>query len=166
MYCPSCGTEILQEMSYCNRCGASLKAVVSQAEDAPVSRVSATGAAWAISAAVAFITLGGFALIFAMVMALVTRGIPFTDGPTAMIVFALLVILVVDWLLIRQLPRLLGLFQFKSEKEQPKKTERKKQELSGRPRPQIAAPFEPVSSVTDHTTRTFEPVYRERDTQR
>jgi hypothetical protein len=166
MYCPSCGTELLQEMSYCNRCGASLKTLVNQADDAPVQRVNATGAAWAISIAVAFITLGGFALIFAMVMALVTRGVPFTDGPTAMIVFSLLVILVVDWLLIRQLPRLLGLFQFKSEKEESKKTERKKPELSAKPRPQIAAQFEPSSSVTDHTTRTFEPVYRERDTQR
>ena len=166
MYCPSCGTEILQEMSYCNRCGASLKALVGQAEDAPVSRVNPTGAAWAISAAVAFITLGGFALVFALVMAMVTRGVPISDGPTAMIVFTLLAILVIDWLLIRQLPRLLGLFHYKNEKEEPKKTERKKQELSGKSRPQIAAPFEPASSVTDHTTRTFEPIYRERDTQR
>lgn len=165
MYCPSCGTELTQEMSYCNRCGASLKAVANQA-DAPVSRVNSTGAAWAISIAVAFITLGGFGLIFGLVMAMVSRGVHVTEESMILIITALLVILVVDWLLIRQLPRLLGLFQYKTEKEEPKKPELKKLELSGKSKPQIAAPFEPASSVTDHTTRTFEPIYRERDTKR
>jgi hypothetical protein len=165
MYCPSCGTELTQEMSYCNRCGASLKAITNQA-DAPVSRVNATGAAWAISIAVAFITLGGFGLIFALVMTMVTRGINVSEEAMIMIITALLVILAIDWLLIRQLPRLLGLFQFKNEKEESKKPEPKKLELSGKSKPLIAAPFEPPASVTDHTTRTFEPIYRERDTQR
>lgn len=165
MYCPSCGTELLQEMSYCNRCGASLKAVANQ-EDAPVSKVSSTGAAWAISAAVAFITLGGFALIFSLVMTIISRGRELNDHVTAMIIASLAVILVVDWLLIRQLPRLLNVFQAKTERDEAQKQERMKPELGVKSRPQIAAQREPVSSVTDHTTRTFQPAYRERDTQR
>jgi hypothetical protein len=35
-------------------------------------------------------------------------------------------------------------------------------ELAGRQTAQIEAPQEPVASVTDHTTRTFDPVYQER----
>ena len=163
MYCPSCGTELTQEMSYCNRCGASLKAVTNQ-QDAPVSKVSSTGAAWAISAAVAFITLGGFALMFSLVMTIISRGRELNDHVTAMIIASLAVILIVDWLLIRQLPRLLNLAQARSEKDETQK--HKTLELGVKSRPQIAPSREPVSSVTDHTTRTFEPVYRERDTQR
>lgn len=162
MYCPSCGTELMQEMSYCNRCGANLKAIVSQ-EESPAPRINVTGAAWAISIATAFITLGGFGLIFSMVLTMVTRGIPFTDEATAMVVVALLVIMMVDWLLIRQLSRV---FQLKHDREEKKTPVLKKLELSGKPKRQLAAPFEPHASVTDHTTRTFEPVYRERDTQR
>jgi hypothetical protein len=158
MYCSSCGAEVLEEMSYCNRCGASLKPLANQSLLPPTRSV---GAAWAVSAAVALITLGGFALIFALVMTLVTRGIDLKEGWLVLIFAALMAILAIDWLLIRQLPGLLGRSQPLSESEKPEK-----RKLSEKPLPQLAAPRTPQSSVTDHTTRTFDPVYRERDTQR
>ena len=158
MYCPSCGTELLQETSYCNRCGANLKPISNQTAVPPAKSV---GAAWAISAAVAAITLGGFAMIFGLVMALIDRGINLSEGGLALIFSALLVILTIDWLLIRQLTRFLGKSQSSVDTERPDK-----RSLSEKPLPQLAAPRAPASSVTDHTTRTFEPVYRERDTPR
>jgi zinc-ribbon domain len=158
MYCPSCGAEVLEEMSYCNRCGANLRQVSKQAGVSP-GRV--VGAAWAISVAVAVITLGGFGLIFGLVMALITRGISLSEGGGFIIFFALLAILIIDWLLIRQLTRVLGWSQ-----ATPDADRAEKRKLSEKPVAQLAAPREPpASSVTDHTTRTFEPVYREPDTR-
>ena len=158
MYCPSCGSELTTELSYCNRCGANLKPISNQSGVAPTKLV---GAAWAISMAVALVTLGGFGMIFGLVMALITRGINLSPSGMFWISFSLLVILAIDWLLLRQLSRVLDMPQFSADATQPKKPK-----LSGKPMQQIDEPREPASSVTEHTTRTFEPIQRERETQR
>jgi hypothetical protein len=158
MYCPSCGTELASELSYCNRCGANLKPTPNQSGVPPSKLV---GAAWAISMAVAVVTLGGFGMIFGLVMALITRGINISPAGMFWIAFSLLVILAIDWLLVRQLSRVLDMPQLSPDATQPKKPK-----LSEEPKRQIDAPREPVSSVTEHTTRAFEPIHRERDTQR
>ena len=157
MYCPSCGAEILQEMSYCNRCGASLKPTQNHVA-IPSTRM--VGAAWAISSAVAMITLGGFGLIFGLVMALITRGVNLSEGGLALIFCALVAIVTIDWLLIRQLTRLINMSQVPGDTG---KVEQRK--LSEKPALLLDTPRAPASSVTDHTTRTFEPAYRKRDTR-
>jgi hypothetical protein len=158
MYCPSCGTELASELSYCNRCGANVKPISSQSGVPPRKLV---GVAWAISIAVALITLGGFGMIFTLVMALIARGISLSSSGMFWISFSLLVILAIDWLLVRQLSRVLDMPQLPADAAQPKKSK-----LSQEPKRQIDAPPEPVSSVTEHTTRAFEPIHRERNTQR
>src|SRR5687768_15458812 len=150
MYCPSCGTELTQGLVYCNRCGANLKPAAS------VPPAKLVGVAWAISAAIALVTLGGFGMIFGLVMALITRGMSLSGGGMTMVVFTLLMILGIDWLLVRQLSRVLDVTG-----------------LPGKGTPaiksgetvvlKIGAPLEPLSSVTDHTTRILDPVRRERD---
>ena len=157
MYCPSCGTELVPELSYCNRCGANLKPISNQA----IAPGKLVGAAWAISMAVALVTLGGFGMIFGLVMALITRGINLSAGGMVLIFFSLLVILAIAWLLVRQLSRVLDMPQLSAEATQPKPPK-----MSEKPMQQIGAPREPVSSVTEHTTRTFEPIHRERETKR
>ena len=152
MYCPSCGTELTQELVYCNRCGANLKPVTNSASVPPAKLV---GAAWAISVAIALVTLGGFGMIFVLVMALIARGLSLSGGGMTLIVFTSLIILAIDWLLVRQLSRVLDVPRLSSEVTPAIKAGEKAV-------PQIAAPLEPVSSVTDHTTRTLEPVRRER----
>jgi hypothetical protein len=158
MYCPSCGTELAPELSYCKRCGANLKPISSQSGVPPPKLV---GAAWAISMAVALVTLGGFGMIFGLVMTLITRGINLSPSGMFWISFSLLVILAIDWLLVRQLSRVLDMPQLSADA-----TQAKKPKLSEEPMQQIDAPREPASSVTEHTTRAFEPIHRERDTQR
>ncbi|HJU56578.1 MAG TPA: hypothetical protein VJ715_18480 [Pyrinomonadaceae bacterium] len=155
-------------MSYCNRCGAKLKPVSEEvavvASSQPSVRVSA-GAAWAMAAAVAFITLGGFALIFSLVMVFVSKGLSIEEGRLALIILSLLVILLVDWQLLRQFTRLTS-GKAQAPDDAPAKPEKRR--LSGKPSavpPQLTAPREPVGSVTENTTRTFEPVYRERETK-
>jgi hypothetical protein len=158
MYCPSCAAEVTQELSYCKRCGANLKPISTQASVPPTKLV---GAAWAISMAVALVTLGGFGMIFGLVMTLIIRGVNLSPAGMFWISFALLVILAIDWLLVRQLSRVLGMPQLSANA-----TQTKKPELNEKPMQQIGAQGEPVASVTEQTTRTFEPVVRDRETKR
>ena len=160
MYCPSCGAELNSELVYCNRCGANLR---------PTSNHSATpgkivGVAWAISTAVVLVTLGGFGLMFALAMSLISRGISLSGGGMALIAIFLLVILAVAWLLIRQLSRVLDISELTGGATHSKTSAQPA--LSDKPIQQISAPREPFTSVTDHTTRVFEPIHKERDTQR
>jgi Na+-transporting methylmalonyl-CoA/oxaloacetate decarboxylase gamma subunit len=157
MYCPSCGSELTSELSYCNRCGANLKPLSNQS--APPARM--VGATWAISMAVVLVTLGGFGMMFGLVMALISNGVNLSGGGMVLIVFSLLIILAIASLLVRQLSRVLDVSQLSggaTQSKQPKQGEKTVQ--------QIGAPREPVSSVTEHTTQMFEPIHRERDTQR
>lgn len=155
MYCPSCGTELTSELIYCNRCGANLK------NQPGVSTNRMTGAAWAISIAVLLVTLGGFGMVFSLVMTLISTGTVLPEGGMLVIFLSLLIILLIDWLLVRQLARVLDMSKLAGATPQPKKPE-----LREGPMAQIDAPREPAASVTEHTTRTFEPIPRDRDTQR
>ena len=157
MYCPSCGSELTSELSYCNRCGANLKPQANQS--GPPARI--VGATWAISMAVVLVTLGGFGMMFGLVMALISNGVNLSGGGMVLIVFSLLIILAIASLLVRQLSRVLDVSQLLGGA-----TQSKPPKLSENPVQQIGAPREPVSSVTEHTTQMFEPIHRERDTQR
>ena len=161
MYCPSCGSELTSELSYCNRCGAQLKPPPNQSGEAHSKLVGAT---WAISLAVVLITLGGFGMMFGLVMALISNGINLSGGGMVLLGFGLLIILAVASLLIRQLSRVLDVAQLSGGAPQSKQSHQPI--LSEKPVQQIGAPREPVASVTEHTTRMFEPVIKDRDTQR
>ncbi len=158
MFCPSCGSELTSELSYCNRCGANLKPLSNQSGGAPAKLVGAT---WAISIAVVLVTLGGFGMMFGLVMALISSGVNLSGGGMVLIGFALLIILAIASLLVRQLSRVLDFSQLSGGATQPQQLK-----LSEKPVPQIGAPREPVSSVTEHTTQMFEPIHKDRDTQR
>jgi hypothetical protein len=119
------------------------------------------GATWAISLAVVLVTLGGFGMMFGLVMALVSSGVNVSGGGMVLIGFALLIILAIASLLVRQLSRVLDASQLSGGANQPKQPK-----LSEKPAQQISAPREPVSSVTEHTTQMFEPIHKDRDTQR
>jgi hypothetical protein len=160
MYCASCGSELTSELSYCNRCGANLKPLANHSGQ-PAKLV---GAAWAISMAVVLVTLGGFGMMFGLVMALISSGINLSGGGMVLIVFCLLIILAIAALLVRQLSRVLDVAELSGGATQSKQPHQPT--LSEKPVQQIGAPREPVSSVTEHTTRIFEPVHKDRDTQR
>lgn len=153
MFCPSCGADQSQTLSYCNRCGANLRPLQ---RGVPSGKL--VGASWAISLAVALVTLGGFGMIFGLIFALITSGRSLDKDGVALVIFGSLVILAIDWLLIRQLSTVLNLPRAADSPTQRPAVEEKA--------PTPLPPHQPGSSVTDHTTRTFEPIVRERDTQR
>lgn len=160
MFCPSCGAELTSGLIYCNRCGANLRSPSNQSET-PAKMVGMT---WAISTAVVLVTLGGFGLIFALAITIINRGINLSGGGMILIAIFLLVILVIAGLLTRQLSRVLDISELVSGAPPPRSA--LPTALTDKSIPQISSPREPVDSVTDHTTRTFEPIHKQRDTQR
>ncbi len=100
------------------------------------------------------IAIGGLALVFIFVSAFIMRGFPIA-ATIILAIFSLSILFGTAVLLSRQLSRLISAYLELSEIQKPKK-------LSAKQPIEIAAPREPVASVTEHTTRTLEPMYQER----
>lgn len=156
MYCPSCGMNVTQGLSYCNRCGADLKP-----SESLVSTGKPKGLAVIVPLSMAMtvgLALGGIAAVFNLLMELIRSGFPVKDAMT-LAVISLLMLFGTVVLLGRQLSKLIGVYLKSGDDTQPKKPK-----LSGQPPAQLNAPREPVLSVTEHTTRTLAPSYKERNT--
>ena len=152
MYCSSCGSAAPPGLSYCNRCGADLR-VKELSPESPARRSgpSPDSLVWAI---VGVTTIGLGAVIALMVIT--KEVLHFNDGlingfSVATFLSFLLVDVLFAWLLLsskRDQKRSNDLVQLKAEITR---------ELSS------AQPHslpEPANSVTEHTTRTLEPVPR------
>lgn len=152
MYCSSCGTEVTKELNYCNRCGANLNATANDSEQR-VRIVNMNGPIWAM----AMMVVIGLGIILATVSDLARKD--FHPAALTWIVLGSLgMILGVVALFLRHWSQMVSTSQ---QIERPAK--RKKHNLS-EPRPAQLPPsrIEPVPSVTENTTRTFEPIKRGR----
>lgn len=152
MYCSSCGTEQPQELSYCNRCGANLRALAVQSDESLTHHRRIAGLMVAGSI---FITLGGFFSVLFVFMGFITRGMNLEGPGMGLIVVILFITLGIDWLLLRMVSRILGLSGTAPKNTTPK-------ELAEPVRRRLEEPRIPVASVTDHTTRILPPVHMER----
>jgi hypothetical protein len=146
MYCAQCGTPLTQGLSYCNRCGTSLRE----------RSTTNTGAISAFLTAITLIGVGGLGLMFAGALVL-RRGANLSQELIGFfMLFAFLIVGLIYFLLVINLSKLLGA---------------KEEKQNFFPAPQTTAndlrlppgtPFgEPISSVTENTTRTLE--YLRRD---
>jgi hypothetical protein len=152
MYCPSCGIAVTQGLTYCNHCGARVNGAIDQHLTKP-SGVALESLVWAI---VSVFVVGLGATIG--LMAVMKNELNFNVG--LIISFTLLSFLlmisveaVFVWLLLdsrKGSKRAGDLSQIK----EPSRTN----EL-GEAQARVLA--EPLPSVTEHTTRAFEPIYRE-----
>ena len=153
MYCSACGTAVAQGLSYCNYCGAKLNG----AKGDNVTESTEVHPALLVSAMVLLFIFGLMAIGVLIVAMKETVGFDLRII-FAVTVFSLMLLLGVEGALIRLL------FKSKRGAKDVGDIERLKgqttQELGeaqeGRVLPQ------PVPSVTDHTTRSFEPIYSER----
>ena len=147
MYYANCGTPLTQGLSYCNRCGANLK------ERTEVS----TGAISAFLTAITLIGLGGLGVMFGGALVLRRGALLSQELIGVFMLFTFLITSITEIMLFRNLSKLT------SAKEKDKK--------SYFPAP-LAIPQdlrltqgtplgEPVSSVTENTTRTLEYIRRE-----
>ena len=151
MYCPTCGNEITVELKYCNRCGANLILPTTMAPVA-LAPVKLT-----VPSIVLGITiLGGLGVIFGSATEFARQGL----HPAAivwMVLFSSATLFGCTGLLIRFLTKMMT---FQREiaplQQQPRPA------FTDRPTmPHLPPRMEPVGSVTENTTRTFAPIYRE-----
>ncbi len=149
MYCANCGTPLTQGLSYCNRCGANLK------ERPEVS----TGAISAFLTAITLIGLGGLGIMLAGALVLRKGANLSQELIGVFMLFTFLIISMTEIVLVRNLSKLTSA----KEKEKEKKNyfpppSAMPQDL----RLTQGAPLgDPVSSVTENTTRTLEYIRRE-----
>ena len=153
MYCSSCGTEVIQGLNYCNRCGANLSQS-SNLPDQPLRPVNLTGP----TIAIALMVIVGLGIIFASVNDL-ARNDFHPVALTWMVIGGLGMITGVAALVIRQWSNLAGVAKQKEQTFPRKKTAAK--ESAPAQLPPLRS--EPVPSVTEHTTRTFDPAFVERE---
>jgi len=151
MYCPSCGVAVAQDLSYCNYCGAKLNGVkgetrIKSPEVKPEMLVSAM--------VIVFV----FGLAAITLLMLVMKDVLGNVGQVlALTLLSFLIMLSIEGVIIRLLLRR------KRGTEEAEDTMRLKgQATKALDAAQARALPEPMPSVTEHTTRTFEPIYNER----
>jgi len=151
MYCSACGVAMTRGLTYCNHCGA--KSTGQRGDNAAKSsEVRPEALVWNMVAVLVF----GFVATIFLMMAMKMVG--FNEGQIlAFTVLSFLMMLVLEGVFICQLlsrrRRTEGTAGTVSSNE---KSTKELYEAQGRVLP------EPVPSVTEHTTRAFEPIYSER----
>jgi hypothetical protein len=144
MYCSSCGSATQNQLTFCNKCGAKLTTT-------PVNGPKPESLIWAICA----LFILGTGVIIGL-MAVMKQVVNLNDGiilGITLVCFSLLVILeaILSWLLISS---------WRSARTSTRPVEeRKTSELTEAP---VRMLQEPLVSVTEHTTRAFEPVFHDR----
>jgi hypothetical protein len=150
MYCPSCGNEITVELKYCNRCGANL----SQSLTNTPALISVPIRLTAPTVVVGLTIVCGLGIIIGGATGFAQIGI----HPAALV-----------WIVLFSLATLFGctalLIRFWSKRvslaRESAVVESKKPQPAFVPS-QLPPRLEPVPSVTEHTTRTFTPAYRDK----
>jgi len=151
MYCSSCGVVVTHGLTYCNHCGAKLTA---EKGDKPIksSEVKPEALIWGMVAVLVF----GFVAIVFLMMAMKMVGLN-VGQILAFTILSFLIMLLVEgvftWQLLRRKRGAEETGDTGLSKEQAAK------ELDGA---QARLLPEPKPSVTEHTTRAFEPIYSER----
>jgi len=153
MYCPSCGYEIAVELKYCNRCGANLSV--------PTSSFSSMIAAPPLKLTAPSIVLGltvtvGLGIIFGAATRFAEIGL----HPAAIVwivLFSTATLFGITAMLIRFWTKMLTLQRETIANQPMRQTFVEKPGAHQLPPPRL----EGVASVTENTTRTFTPIYRE-----
>ena len=151
MYCPSCGVAVAQGLSYCNYCGAKLNGEKGD-NAAKSSEVRPESLVWGMVAVLVF----GFVAIVFLMMAMKMVGLD-VEQILALTIVSFLIVLLVEGVFIWQLMRR------KRAAEETGDTALSKERAANQLHAaQARALPEPVPSVTEHTTRAFEPIFSER----
>ena len=155
MYCSSCGSAVSPSLDYCNRCGAKLGGVRGEGAAKP-AEVSPEY----LVRAIVFVFVFGLGAIIALLA--VMRKV-FDFNPGLIIAFTLLsfaLMTAVEAVFVWMLLRRTGVAKQAGDAGPSKKwTTSELDAARARELP------EPVPSVTEHTTRAFDPLYVERKTE-
>jgi hypothetical protein len=154
MYCPTCGNETTVELKYCNRCGANLSLPM-MAPPVAVAPVKIT-----LPSIVTGLTiLGGLGVIAGTATEFARQGVhPFAI--VWIVLFSSAALFGCTALMIRFFAKMLSMQHGVSAGQGSRNatiTINDRQPKHNLPPPRM----EPVPSVTEHTTRTFSPIYRD-----
>jgi hypothetical protein len=154
MYCPNCGDQTTQGLKYCKRCGAGLSASTT-----PTEPQASVGKAMGLMLfLVSLVSVAGFVALFATANNLGERSNFDTRALIAIMAFGGATVVGVVGLLVWLLLRL-------TTGHQPVAPPERSANLAPREYgvPQLPAPPIGIPSVTENTTRNFDPsVYREK----
>ena len=152
MYCPTCGNEITVELKYCNRCGANLTLPM-MAPPVAMAPVKIT----LPSIVLGLTILGGLGVIAGAATEFARQGVhPFAI--VWIVLFCSAALFGCTALMIRFFTKMLSMQQGVSPAQASRTvTINDRQTMHNLPPPRM----EPVPSVTENTTRTFSPIYRE-----
>ena len=151
MYCPSCGVAVAQGLSYCNHCGAKLNSAsgVNDSESPPLNP------GLLVSAMAGTFILGLLAI--SILIGVMKSVLDLNAGQIlAFAMLSFLIMLFLEGVFLRLLFRRTG--GAAAGESLPVKGHATKELDAANAR---ALP-EPVPSVTENTTRTFDPIYTER----
>lgn len=149
MYCSYCGVAVTKGLSYCNQCGSKLNA------NENVQKSPAVKADLLIPAMVATFIFGIAVITALMGMIKVILGMP-VGVVLILTAVPFLLMLVLEGIFIR-----LFLRRTRETHEAHDSLGAKQHKTNELDAAHARALPEPVASVTEHTTRAFEPIYRE-----
>jgi predicted amidophosphoribosyltransferase len=154
MYCSSCGAAVAKGLSYCNRCGAKLSGAKGDDASKASGELFPDSLVWAIVS----VFIVGFGLTMGL-MTMMKNLLDFSQGVIiAFTALSFLLTIAVESMLIWLL-----LSRRRSVKDMSDAAERLEEQTTKElDAAQARALPEPTPSVTEHTTRTFEPIYSER----
>lgn len=151
MYCSSCGGVVVQGLSFCSQCGAKLIGETG-ANASKSSAAKPESLIWAMVAALVF----GFVGIVFLLMAMKMVGLDV--GPIlAFTMLSFVIILLVEGVFISQLLR-----RKRSGEKSGETVLSKGQSTNELDAAHARVLPGPMPSVTEHTTRAFEPIYNKR----
>ena len=152
MYCPSCANEISVELKYCNRCGANLTLPMMTPSMA-LGPVKLT----VPSIVLGLTILGGLGIIFGGATEFARQGL-YAGAIVWIVLLSATALFGCVGLMIRFFLKMMTMQREIAPPQQPPRpVVNERQTAQHLPPPRM----EPVSSVTENTTRTFTPIYRE-----
>ena len=153
MYCSSCGVAIAQNLTYCNHCGAKIN---SEKTDTLVKTTELRYDSFVMSVMAGLFIAG---LVAISILLGVMKGILHleTGQLLGFAILSFLVLIGLEGILISRL------FRRKRDDQKASDSSPGTIHTTKELEAQSRVIMEPVDSVTDHTTRTLDPVYGERD---
>ena len=145
MFCSSCGTTITPGLSYCNRCGASLK-------EQPIETTAKTGAIIAFLLAITIIGIAGLGMMLGGALTLKRDAALGEDVVGMFMFFTFFIVSIIEFFLVRQLSKLISNPASKRASLPPPSAMPHELHPSVQPRGLAEA----MPSVTENTTRTLE----------
>jgi hypothetical protein len=156
MYCSSCGASVAQGLSYCNYCGAKLNGAKG---DSLVKTTELRAESMIMSGMIGLFILGLLAI--SVLMGVMKVVLNLNDGQIlAFTLLSFLLMLSIEGVLIWKL-----LHRKRSTEAADDTVLLKGQATKELDAAQPRALPEPVPSVAEHTTRTLEPIYTERNSK-